>query len=148
MQARNGSHAKAPSGSPALIVQVLDYINENLDRLPLTPRSIAAAHGISVRHLHRLFVGTGTTVSLLVRKNRLARCAADFRDPALRAAGITLVAFRWGFNDSAHFSKAFRAEFGECPRLYRARYIGARLSATKSRLTPRSLECTSDTVAC
>ena len=145
MQARNSSRAKAPSGPPALMAQVLDYINENLDRLPLTPRSIAAAHGISVRHLHRLFTATGTTVSLMVRKNRLARCAADFRDPALCAVRITLIAFRWGFNDSAHFSKAFRAEFGECPRVYRARYGAPRSSP--DRRTPRTLECTSDTVA-
>ena len=33
------------------------------------------------------------------------------------------VAARWGFPDAAHFSRAFRAEFGEPPSAVRARAI-------------------------
>jgi AraC family transcriptional regulator, positive regulator of tynA and feaB len=111
--------------STPLIVCVHRYILAHLDRGDLSPRDIAAANGISVRQLHRLFSGTGTTVSEWVRRLRLARCAADLRRPAdAAAAGITAIAFRWGFNDSAHFSKAFRAEFGQSPRAYRAQHAG------------------------
>ncbi len=110
--------------STPLIVCVHRYILANLDRGDLAPRDIAAANGISVRQLHRLFSGTGTTVSEWVRRLRLARCAADLRRADSASEGITAIAFRWGFNDSAHFSKAFRAEFGQSPRSYRAQHAG------------------------
>jgi AraC family transcriptional activator of tynA and feaB len=122
--------------SSPLISRLHHYIVENLDGVALSPRAIAAANGISVRQLHRVFSATGTTVSQWVRKLRLARCAAELRGERIHtqsgaqsatpgaAEGITHIAFRWGFNDSAHFSKAFRAEFGQSPRAYRAQYRG------------------------
>jgi AraC-like DNA-binding protein len=115
---------------PPLVARVHRYILENLEGADLSPRAIALANGVSVRQLHRVFSATGTTVGHFVRKVRLARCAADLRVPGVLAEGITGVAFRWGFNDSAHFSKAFRAEFGVTPRAYRAQHVGARSSAT------------------
>jgi AraC-like DNA-binding protein len=105
-----------------LVVRIHRYILANLDGVDLSPRAIAAANGVSVRQLHRVFSATGITVSQWVRKLRLARCAADLRGAAASATGITDIAFRWGFNDSAHFSKAFRAEFGQSPRAYRAQH--------------------------
>ena len=109
-----------------LAVRVRHYILENLDGVDLSPRAIAAANGVSVRQLHRVFSATGTTVSHWVRKVRLAQCAADLRTNGALSEGITGVAFRWGFNDSAHFSKAFRAEFGQSPRAYRAQHVQSR----------------------
>ena len=105
-----------------LVIRVHRYILANLDGVDLSPRAIAAANGVSVRQLHRVFSATGVTVSQWVRKLRLARCAADLRGETGVAEGITHIAFRWGFNDSAHFSKAFRAEFGQSPRAYRAQH--------------------------
>jgi AraC-like DNA-binding protein len=106
-----------------LVIRVHHYILENLDGVDLSPRAIALANGVSVRQLHRVFSVTGTTVSHWVRKLRLARCAAELRSAGSRSEGITNIAFRWGFNDSAHFSKAFRAEFGQSPRAYRAQHL-------------------------
>jgi AraC-like DNA-binding protein len=37
----------------------------------------------------------------------------------MAAEKLTRIAFRWGFNDSAHFSRAFTAEYGVTPREYR-----------------------------
>jgi AraC-like DNA-binding protein len=73
-----------------------------------------------------------------VRKLRLARCAADLRSAASDGTGITDIAFRWGFNDSAHFSKAFRAEFGQSPRDYRARHRGSTVTLNARTPAPRS----------
>ena len=52
------------------------------------------------------------------------------------AEGITEIAFRWGFNDSAHFSKAFRAEFGQSPRAYRALHLELRRAAAAAARRP------------
>jgi len=39
---------------------------------------------------------------------RLDRCRNDLASPALAARSIGEIAFYWGFNDVAHFSRAFR----------------------------------------
>ena len=49
------------------------------------------------------------------------RVRADLEDPRQRARSITEIALRWGFNDSAHFSRTFRARFGLSPRAVRGR---------------------------
>lgn len=122
-------------GPPPLAVRIQRYILENLDGVDLSPRAIAAANGVSVRQLHRVFSATGSTVSQCVRKLRLARCAEALRAEQSASAGITEIAFRWGFNDSAHFSKAFRAEFGQSPRAYRAQHRGTPAAASRPALS-------------
>jgi AraC-like DNA-binding protein len=86
-----------------------------------TPNDIANAYSVSVRCIHRLFSDAGTTLGEWLRESRLERCARDLRDPAHSAENITEIAFRWGFNESAHFSRCFKAAFGYSPRDYRAR---------------------------
>jgi len=44
----------------------------------------------------------------------------DLCDPGLAASSVSRIAFSWGFNDAAHFSRAFRARFGCSPRELRA----------------------------
>jgi len=108
-------------GSDALRRRIDDYLRENLADAELDPARIASAHAISVRHLHRLFHETGGTVGGALRERRLERCRADLEDPLQRGRSVTEIAFRWGFNDSAHFSRAFKARFGLSPRACRAR---------------------------
>ena len=99
--------------------RILQYINQHLSDGALSPAQIAAAVGISVRHLHRLFARRGSTVSDWIRVQRLERCWKDLGDPRSRERSITEIAYFWGFNDSAHFSHAFKKHFGICPRSYR-----------------------------
>ena len=110
----------AEPGEPALIRQVKAYVLRHLDDPGLSPNAIAKLHKVSVRHLHRLFRATGASLGDWVRQSRLARCAADLRDGAHQAESLTEIAFRWGFSDSAHFSRTFRAQYGQSPRAYRA----------------------------
>jgi AraC family transcriptional activator of tynA and feaB len=98
---------------------VQNYILTHLNSAQLSPDSIARSHGISVRHLHRLFKATGTSLAHWIRRCRLDRCAADLLDTAQATERVTQIAFNWGFNDSAHFSRAFKAEFGQSPRMFR-----------------------------
>jgi AraC-like DNA-binding protein len=109
-------------GSAALLTRIKAYVRDNLADPALVPTSIAAAHGVSVRHVHRLFHESGETVAAAIRRFRLDRCRADLEDPRQRARSITEIALRWGFNDSAHFSRAFRARFGLPPRAVRGRH--------------------------
>ena len=99
--------------------RILQYINQHLADGTLSPAQIASAVGISVRHLHRLFTRRGSTVSDWIRVQRLERCWKDLGDPRSRERSITEIAYFWGFNDSAHFSHAFKKHFGICPRSYR-----------------------------
>jgi len=103
----------------ALLNRIHLYIDENLDSPELSPGTIAAAHYISVRHLHTLFQESGTTVSAVVRQRRLERCRRDLLDPMLAERPVAAVGARWGFPDAAHFSRAFKAAFDVSPNAYR-----------------------------
>ena len=130
-----GMDAMAPEpGEPALIRQVKAYVLQHLDDPDLSPGAIAKAQRMSVRHLHRLFRATGASLGDWVRQTRLARCAADLRDGTHADKSLTEIAFRWGFSDSAHFSRTFRAQYGQSPRAYRAGRL--MLAAPPPRETP------------
>jgi len=101
--------------------RVEHFIEKHLSEPLLSPAIIAAAAGISVRHLHRIIAGTGCTVAGWIRERRLERCRTDLADPGLRERSITDIAFYWGFSDSAHFSHCFRQEFGVYPREFRGK---------------------------
>lgn len=99
---------------------VVAFIENNLGDADLDPQSIAAVNYMSVRALHQLFEGTGDTVASTVRSLRLERCRLDLETPAQAPTSITAIATRWGFVDSAHFSRAFRRAYGTTPSKWRA----------------------------
>ena len=120
------------------------YVEGRLGDPELCPAVVARGVGVSVRHLHRLFAGAGGgSLGDWVRHSRLERCAGDLRDPAMAHESLTEIAFRWGFNDSAHFSRSFRAAFHQTPRDYRARHLqglGSETPATRRPAAPRELQ--------
>ncbi len=96
------------------------FIESHLREPDLNPEEIAAAFGISVRHLHRLFSSEGQTISQWIRDRRLEHCRTDLADPSYLERTITDIAFFWGFSDSAHFSHLFRKKFGTSARAFRS----------------------------
>ena len=92
------------------------FIDAHLADPDLGPAQIAAGCGISIRRLHRSFVDTEWSVCGWIRDQRLARCRTDLLDRANDGLSITQIAFRWGFNDAAHFSRAFRNAYQKSPR--------------------------------
>jgi AraC-like DNA-binding protein len=100
---------------------VCAFIEARLPEPSLCPADVARAHGISTRQLHRLFHQAGTSFGAFLRDLRLARCRADFSDPRCAALPVTAIAYRWGFSDSAHFSRSFRAAYGTTARAFRSR---------------------------
>jgi AraC-like DNA-binding protein len=105
----------------ALMRQIRAYILDNLGSPELAPAQIAAAHYISLRHLHGLFHAQGTTVSSWIRDQRLERCRRDLLDPVLARRSVGAIAGRWGLADAAHFSRLFKSTFGTSPSEHRAR---------------------------
>lgn len=91
------------------------YVEEHLRDPEMTPPRIAEAHGISRRSMNRVFEDEPMTVSQLIWERRLAHSRRDLRDPALSGRSVTEIAYHWGFSSSAHFSRAFKARFGQTP---------------------------------
>jgi AraC-like DNA-binding protein len=102
-----------------LLLRIRAYMEERLGDPDLAPATIAGAHHISTRYLHRLFEPQGTTVATWLRSRRLARCRQDLLNPALSHATVSGIGARWGFADPASFSRAFRNEYGVPPSEYR-----------------------------
>ncbi len=103
----------------ALLARIDAFVRANLGEPGLDPETIAAAHHISRRYLHRLFQQEGRTVAGSIRELRLERCRRDLTDPRLASRPVHAIAARWGFGSAAHFSAAFRAAYGVSPRQYR-----------------------------
>jgi len=108
------------SARAALLARVRRYIEDNLDDPGMCASSLANAHAISVRTLHLLFADTGTTVSRSIRQRRLDVCYREL-SRARPGKTVTDVAFRWGFSDTAHFSRLFKQAYSVTPSsvLYR-----------------------------
>jgi AraC-like DNA-binding protein len=118
--ALDGPFERRSAPAAPLLAQVKAHIERHLGNPSLGPTTIAAAHFISPRYLHRLFRAEGCTVSEWIRRARLERCRRDLADPALARETILAVATRWGMPDAAHFSRVFRAAYDCSPREYRA----------------------------
>ncbi|MYW62855.1 helix-turn-helix domain-containing protein [Streptomyces sp. SID8379] len=102
-----------------LVRRVRDHIDRHLADPGLSPDTVAAAHHISVRYLHRLFEKEGITVGRYIQRRRLARCARELLRGGAAGPGVAAVAHRWGFVSSAHFSRSFRGVYGHSPREWR-----------------------------
>ncbi|BCQ62375.1 hypothetical protein PBOI14_41250 [Pseudomonas sp. Boi14] len=105
--------------------QARQLISQSLNEPGLTPVSLAGQLNISVRQLYRLFEEQGDSVCRFIQRSRLKRSAADLSNPHLRNESITDIAFKWGFTDSAHFSRTFKKHFEQSPRDFRARSLNA-----------------------
>jgi AraC-like DNA-binding protein len=103
----------------ALLWRVRAFIEERLDDPDLSPAVVAAANGVSVRYLHKLFETEDATVASWIRRRRLERCRRDLLDPALQDWSAGAIGARWGLIDAQHFSRVFRATYGLPPAEYR-----------------------------
>ncbi len=87
----------------------------------LSVNEIAAHLRISPSTVHRAFAGEPATLNSWIWAKRLESARRDICDPALVNRSISEIAFSWGFNDAAHFSRAFRSRFGCSARDLRAK---------------------------
>ena len=93
----------------ALRAAAYGFIEDHLADPGLGAARIAAAVGVSERHLSRVLAAGGTTVPRLVRSRRLELAYAVLSE---QGPAVAEVAARCGFTSAAYFSHAFRERFG------------------------------------
>ena len=96
------------------------YIAQHLRDQPLTIERVAQGLNCSKRHLHNAFSDEDDTLAHHILHRRLRACMRDLESPALADHTITEIAFSWGFNNGAHFSRVFREHTGLSPSDFRA----------------------------
>lgn len=89
------------------------HIDRHLATPDLSPATVAAALGISVRSLHLLFEPTGASFARHVLRRRLEECRSALLGTPARP--VIDIAFAWGFNSLSSFYRAFQAAFGTSP---------------------------------
>lgn len=107
----------------AILHRICQTIERRLDDPELAPARVAQAEGISERYLQKLFEAVGDNFTHYVRERRLQRAWADLSNPAEAHQSISEIAYRYGFGDSAHFSRTFRHRFGLPPREFRQQEV-------------------------
>ncbi|WP_405499744.1 helix-turn-helix domain-containing protein [Streptomyces niveus] len=114
----NSGLAKAPLEA-TLGLRINQYIREHLADRDLSAARIAAAHGISVRHLYAVLSRSGISLGDWIRTRRLAECRRELAGPDGRLRTVAAIGRRWGFVDATHFSKVFKRTYGISPRAWR-----------------------------
>jgi AraC-like DNA-binding protein len=102
------------------------YIDVHLGDPGLSAARVAAAVGISARHLSRVFAEAGSSVPRYILGRRLEAARRLLERPAAVPASVAEVAGRCGFASVAHFSTAFTARFGERATDVRRRALAER----------------------
>jgi AraC-like DNA-binding protein len=103
----------------ALLYRLKNYLLTHLRDPELSMSGAAAAIGISTRYASDLMAAERTSFRSYVQAQRLEGCKRDLSDPAHTARHVSDIAFAWGFNDLAHFSRTFKQRFGASPRDWR-----------------------------
>ena len=122
--APGGGQTTAPSGRSAMLASVKAFIASHMHDPDMSVAAVAAAHRISPRYLRILFEAEGTTPGRWLWNCRFERARADLADPMQAGRSISEIAFGWGFNELSHFSRGFRARYGQSPRAFRADAAG------------------------
>lgn len=114
----NSCLARAPLEA-TLSLRITQYIRAHLADPELSAVRIAAAHGISVRHLYAVLSRSGISLGDWIRTRRLAECRRELAGPNGRLRTIAATGRSWGFVDATHFSKIFKQMYGISPRAWR-----------------------------
>jgi AraC-like DNA-binding protein len=114
------SHAEVDA---QLRERICAYVRDALGDGPVEPADVARRFHISVRKLHQLFEQTDRSFGRTVLAMRVESVARDL-DAGSRAT-LTELAATWGFADTSHLHRAFRAPTGRAPGDYRRTRLAA-----------------------
>ena len=110
---------RSPRNKASQLLRIKQFINQNLRDPELDLAKIAVAQNISERYIHTLFESESITPSRFIWNERLKLAHRDLSNALLAHRSISDICFSWGFNDTAHFSRAFKTKFGVSPRAFR-----------------------------
>lgn len=103
-------------------------IRENIGRRSISPKAVAARHGITPRYLHILFEDQDKTFGEFVAAERLAKASRHLTDPRHIETRISDIAFAVGFEDLSTFNRQFKRHYGVTPSEARhAALLGERM---------------------
>jgi AraC-like DNA-binding protein len=122
--ALTGRTERDPSAAHRAAAQT--FIEQNLVDASLSADTVAAAIGLSTRHLSRVFASTGTGFPKYVLGRRLDVARRLLEKPAATSMTIAEVAHHCGFTSAAHFSSAFTTQYGETASDVRRKAAAAR----------------------
>lgn len=115
-----GSFSALPAPADWRVRRALDYIELNLSVAGLTAEAVAQDQHISRRRLDQLMQDAfGHSIASHLWSRRLEQAAADLRDPHRSELSIAQIAFANGFEDAAHFTRAFKRRFSLTPGQWR-----------------------------
>src|SRR5580692_7367474 len=98
------------------------FVARNIHRADLSAKTAAIHLGVTPRYVHLLFETEGLSFNKFVVERRLLRAYEMLFDSQRFDRTITMIAFKVGFSDLSHFSRAFRRRFGMTPS--EARHAG------------------------
>jgi AraC-like DNA-binding protein len=101
------------------LYRVKAYIEAHLSDSDINPTLVANDVGLSSRYINTLFKAEETSLMRYIWQRRLEKCRNDLLDPTLSRHRVSDIAFRWGFNDLSHFSRAFKQRYEYSPKDYR-----------------------------
>ncbi|MGA2217308.1 MAG: helix-turn-helix domain-containing protein [Terracidiphilus sp.] len=111
------SQIAKPAIDATLLERIREYVEHKLKVERIAPDAICKAVGVSRSTLYRLFEPLGG-VAAYIQMRRLMHIRKALADP-LETHGIAEIAYRWGFSNPEHFSRAFRRAYGLSPSEFR-----------------------------
>ena len=94
-------------------------ILKNLTNPELCAADVAGQCGISLRYMSRILQSKNTSYGKLVWDHRLSKAQEWLCSERMQAYSINEIALNAGFKSSTHFSRAFKAAFGQPPAGFR-----------------------------
>lgn len=103
----------------AQLVRMREFIRIHLADPDLSPRTLAAAFGVSTRYVDLVFRDGGSSPAGFIRDARLDEARRRLADPRQRHHSVTSVAWSVGFTDPGVLTRGFRRRYGTTPAEYR-----------------------------
>ncbi|MEQ8349265.1 MAG: AraC family transcriptional regulator [Sneathiellaceae bacterium] len=99
--------------------RALRHIDSHLHRRDLRPGTVAQALRLSPRYLQKIFAEHDERLAGVIRSRRIAEARRLLAGAIPGRPSISQIAYAVGFDDVAHFSRAFRDETGTTPSAFR-----------------------------
>ena len=115
-----GPFSARPESGDWRVRRAVDFIELNLQVAGLSAEDVAHDQRISRRRLDQLMRNaTGRSICEHLWSRRLERAAADLRDRRRASMTVAQIAFANGFEDAAHFTRAFKRRYACTPGQWR-----------------------------